>query len=165
MQTNELAGSGYMATKSRIQENIGLFSEALMCLSKPPIDENEDFYLDSGISSGVCIVYKFKKRCANDIMLSIIFSNYGIQVDIDEMTEAIDWSKEHLRFHRQEVVEWMIIILTSTIKIVYKGQSIKTIYFLNKNNEVINSLKRISGINLFGKVYEKQFRPIYDILL
>jgi hypothetical protein len=108
-----------MKYNSKILEKIDVINAVLYSLNQQNIFKNPDFLIDE-MSSEFYLMFHHTKK-VNSPRLSIICSNFDLQIDLDRIDEAFVWSNEQLEKDKDDIKKLLVILFTSIIKARYCG--------------------------------------------
>jgi predicted SPOUT superfamily RNA methylase MTH1 len=75
----------------KIKFEIELLNKVLNNFNMPSVLENNYFLIDKELTFEKCLKFKLFNPLKNHITLNFIFSDEGIEIDIDKLPEAIEW--------------------------------------------------------------------------
>lgn len=108
----------------KLLENVRLFDEVLVELGEPPLFENSNFRVFSGITSlETYLVMETTHQKINTLPIMIWFEYSDLVIDIAGMRENFEWSKKQIEETREEVVGLIRNLFTGFISIETRNSS------------------------------------------
>lgn len=152
-----------MKYSQEVLYNIDIINQALDSLGQIEVLKNKDFkYYQDEIISNDWIRLKLNKD--NSIPLYLEVTGNEIRIDLDKAEEIISLSSDFIKKNKQEVINLLIMIFSSFIKMKYCDKNYIKFSFLDKNNNVLDSIEFYKNIIFSFKIkcQEKVYMPIYS---
>src|SRR5690554_936790 len=123
-----------------VSEKIELVNEVLDEINVPHLLKNTDFSVDDmSMESWVKINLNVKGQ--NKIPISLTFTQTGLEIRMDRIPEAIDWSDKDLKESKSVVMTMLKHLFTNHILVEYYGSSHTLISFFGRDGKCSNSFK------------------------
>ena len=144
-----------------VSEKIDLVNEVMDKINTPHLFENSDFSVDDmSLSSWVKINLNGKGQ--NKISLSLMFTQTSLEIRMDRIAEAIEWSSKDLRESKAIVMTMLENLFKSHILVEYYGSSRTRIRFFDQDGKCTNNFRYYEGFPFCkGKREDKLYFPIY----
>jgi hypothetical protein len=144
-----------------IQSKINIVNKALNVLNVPMLLQNSNFHVDPSISNFNYLKIDLKRN-SNHVALSLIFTKFEFQINVDRVWEAFEWSNEQLAKSTDEVVGLLTMLFTHPIRIRYCGASYTKLIITDFQGNNLRQFKFIDGFRFSLKIEELRFKPIYE---
>lgn len=150
--------------ESYLLDNIKLFDEVLNECGELSLLENKHFspFLDFLITSRHLVV-ELNTSKPNALPIVIWFEAQDLRIDIDQMNETFDWSRNQIQETREKVVELIRNLLTGYMSIETRSSS-RFVQIFDAEGFFVQELSynnlfhMITGLYLFR---HKNFRRLY----
>ena len=149
-----------MNLAKEVSEKIEFVNEVLGEIHAPNLLENPDFSVDE-MSMASWLKINLNKNSQNKIPLSLTFTKLGLEIRLDRIAEAIDWSDKDLKESRPIASKMLKNLFTSHILVEYYGSSRTSISLFSRDGRCTNTFKYSSGISFKGKREDRLYYPIY----
>lgn len=143
-----------------ISEKIDIVNGVLDELNAPGLLENPEFYVDE-MSMESWLKINLKDEGQNKIPLSITFTPTGLEIRLDRIAEAIDWSDKDLKESNAVVITMLKNLFTSHVLVEYYGSSRTQISLFGRDGKSTNNFKYSEGLSLKVKREDRLYNPIY----
>lgn len=145
-------------------DNVKLFDEVLAECGEVALLENKYFspFLDFPITSRYLTV-ELNTLKPNTLPIVIWFESDDLRIDIEEMSETFDWSREQIEETREKVIELIRNLLTGFISIETRGAS-RFVQIFDKDGFFANSFSYNNWFHLLTGLYlvrYKNYRRLY----
>jgi len=150
-----------MKYNKEILDNIDIINQALILLERETLFFNKDFKLNKDINSKDWIKLSLHK--INRVPICLEITSGEIRIDIDRAEEVICISHNFIKENKENIIKLIVMILSSFIKVKYCGKGYTKIFFLDKNNKVLDAIEHYKNIlfSLKLKCKEHIYMPIY----
>lgn len=151
-----------MSYTKEVSEKVDLVNGVLDKINAPHLLDNPDFLLDD-MSMESWLKINLNDRGHNKIPLSLTFTPTGLEIRLDRIAEAIDWSDKDLKESSTIVTAMLKNIFTSHVLVEYYGSSRTVISLFGQNGKCTNNFKYREGFSLQGKRENRLYFPIYPV--
>jgi hypothetical protein len=145
---------------SEIIEKLRLVNEVLDKLHVPTLLDNDDFSIDE-MSMESWLKVDLRVESNNKIPLSFIFTQGGLEIHLDRVSEAYDWSNKEIKKSSSSLSSMLSTLLTSYFLVEYHGSGHTKIRLFSKNGKCLNVLRYTEGLAFIGKREYQLYFPIY----
>lgn len=145
-----------------VSEKIDIVNGVLDEINAPHLLENPDFSVDD-MSIESCLKINLKDKGQNKIPLSLTFTPTGLEIRLDRIAEAIDWSDKDLKESNAIVTTILKNLFTSHILVEYYGSSRTQISLFGQDGKCTNNFKYSEGFSLKGKRKDRLYFPVYSL--
>jgi hypothetical protein len=145
-----------------ISEKMGVVNKVLEKINVPHLIENPDFSIDE-MSMESWLQMNLKDKGKNRIPLSLTFTPTGLEVRLDRIAEAIDWSDKDLKESNAVINIMLKNLFTSYVLVEYYGSSRTRISLFSQDGKCTNNFKYSEGLSLKGKREDRLYFPIYSL--
>jgi hypothetical protein len=152
-----------MEYRNEIIVNIALVNKVLQELNAPLLLENDDYFIDDMSFDG-WLKIDFKPPVDNMVSFSMIFTPSGLEIILDRVAEAIEWSHDQLQNSGEAAMITIKKLLTSYLLVEYYGQIGTHIRLFNSSGEFLTSFKYNMFFFLRRPSKSKLFMPIYSLI-
>ena len=143
-----------------ISDKVDMVNEVLDEIKIPRLLENPDFIVDE-MSAETWLKINLKNKGENKIPLSLTFTPTGLEIRLDRIAEAIDWSDKDLKESNAIVVTMLKNLFTSHVLVEYYGSSRTLISLFGQDGKCTNNFKYWEGLSFKGKREDKLYFPLY----
>jgi len=143
-----------------VSEKVDLVNGVLDKIHAPHLLENPDFSIDE-MSMESWLKINLNEGGQNKIPLSLTFTQTGLEIRLDRIAEAIDWSDKDLKESSSVVSTMLKNLFTSHVLVEYYGSSRTLISLFGKDGKCSNNFKYSEGLSLKGKREDRLYYPIY----
>ncbi len=143
-----------------IAETMLVVNDVLGKIGAPHLLENDDFELDD-MSGESWIKLNLRDRGSNSIPLSMTFTPTDVEIRIDRVAEAIEWSNKQILESRPAVMEILRNLFISHVLVEHHGRTHTRISFYGQDGMRTNCFKYYEGFGLKGKREDRLYYPIY----
>lgn len=144
-----------------ISDKIDLVNGILDKINVPCLLENPDFSVDE-MSMESWVKINLNNKGQNKVPLSLTFTQTSLEIRIDRIAEAIDWSNKDLEESKEFVIVMLKNIFTSHILVEYYGSFRTLISFFGQDGKCTNNFKYREGLSFNkGKREDRLYFPIY----
>lgn len=146
-------------------DNVKLFDEVLDELDEPPLFENPNFRVFSGITSFErYLVMETTNQKPNTLPVMIWFEMDDLIIDIAGMRETFEWSKGQISKDRNSVIELIRNLFTGFVLIDDKNSS-KFIQVFDSNGDFVNCQPRNNLFHMITGRFLFRFKDIRKLYL
>ena len=149
-----------MIYTKEVSEKVDLVNRVLDEINAPHLLANPDFSVDE-MSMESWLKINLNDGVHNNVPLSLTFTQTGLEVRLDRIAEAIDWSDRDLKESRFAILTMLKNLFTSHILVEYYGSSRTLISLFGQDGKCTNNFKYNEGFSLKGKREYRLYRPIY----
>lgn len=149
-----------MIYTKEVSEKVDLVNEVLDEIDALHLLENPDFSVDE-MSMESWLKINLNDGGHNKVPLSLTFTHTGLEIRLDRIAEAIDWSDKDLKESRFAISTMLKNLFTSHILVEYYGSSRTLISLFGKDGKCINHFKYNEGFSLKGKREDRLYQPIF----
>lgn len=150
-----------MSYTKEISDKIDMVNEVLDEIKIPRLLENADFIVDE-MSIESWLKINLKDKGENKIPLSLTFTLTGLEVRVDRVAEAIDWSDKDFKEANAIVKSTLKNLFTSHVLIEYYGLSFTRISLFGQDGKCTNNFKYREGLSFKGKREDRLYFPVYS---
>ena len=143
-----------------VSEKVDLVNGVLDEIHAPHLLENPDFAIDE-MSMESWLKINLNDGGHNKVPLSLTFTQTGLEIRLDRIAEAIDWSNKDLKESSLVVSTMLKNLFTSHVLVEYYGSSRTLISLFDKDGKCSNNFKYSEGLSLKGKRDVRLYYPIY----
>jgi len=143
-----------------IWKKIELVNNVLDDIGAAQLFENSSFSIDH-MSTETWLKVNMSDKESNKISLSIIFTPYNLCLNLDRVSEAIDWSNDTINKAKMNVMLILKNILVSYILVEYYGMNRTQIRLFNQEGKCTNYFNYREGFPFFNKSKYKLYFPVY----
>ncbi len=143
-----------------VSKKVELVDGVLDEIHAPHLLENPYFSVDE-MSMESWLKINLNDGGHNKIPLSLTFTQTSLEIRLDRIVEAIDWSDKDLKESSLVVSAVLKNIFTSHILVEYYGSSRTRISLFGQNGKCSNNFKYSEGLSLKGKREDRLYHPIY----
>lgn len=144
-----------------IYNTISIVNNILDEIKIPHLLGNTDFIVNE-MSMESWLKIDLVDKGQNKVPLSFTFTLSGLEVRLDRVTEAIDWSDNHLKESRNSVKSILKNIFINHILVEYHGSSITIISLFGQDGKCTNQFKYYEGFSLKRKKEYRLYFPVFD---
>ena len=144
-----------------ISEKIIFINQILDEIKVAHLFENSSFIIDE-ISMESWVKINLNNKGKNKISASFTLTLTGIEVRLDRIGEAIDWSNKDLIDSKEVIKKLLKNLLTNYILVEYYGPSLTYISLFGDNGKCNNIFKYIEGFPFKWKRQSKLYLPIVN---
>ena len=144
-----------------ITDKVGIVNEVLDEIRIPRLLENPDFMVDE-MSMESWLKVNLKDKGENKIPLSLTFTSTGLEVRLDRIGEALDWSNKNLKESNAVVKSMIKNLLTSHILVECYGSSQTRISVYGRDGKCTNNFKYQEILSFKGKRKDRLYFPVYS---
>lgn len=123
-----------------VSEKVDFVNGVLDEINAPHLLENPDFSVDD-MSMESWLKINLNDRGQNKIPLDLTFTPTGLEIRLDRIAEAIDWSDKDLKESSTIVTAMLKNIFTSHVLVEYYGSSHTVISLFDQNGKCTNNFK------------------------
>ncbi len=145
-----------------ISEKIIVIDEVLTELNTQPLFQNTDFIVDN-MSFESWLKIDFNYIAKNQIPISLIFTPTNLEIRLDRISEAIDWSNKDFEKSITIIKSVMKKLFTSYILVEYYGRSKTEINLFDKEGKCTNHFMYREGFSFNQKKEKKLYSPLYNM--
>lgn len=145
-----------------VSEKVHIVNGVLDEINAPHLLENPDFFVDD-MSIESCLKINLKDTGQNKIPLSLTFTPTGLEIRLDRIAEAIDWSDKYLKESSTIVAIMLKNLFTSHVLVEYYGSSRTLISLFDQNGKCTNNFKHSEGLSLKRNREDRLYFPIYSL--
>jgi hypothetical protein len=166
-----LEETGFMQYTNKVLDGISVMNVALQELEKQTIFKNPDIVID-GLNFEDYLTLRIDKKNLKNIYYILDISDDGIEVHLDRIPEAFRWPYEEIEKDNTKVKNFIIMLLTSTVKADCYGSSYDLNYtkmcFYNNNGNCMHTVDRITGLLplfVLKRLEHKRiiYEPFYEV--
>lgn len=142
-----------------ILDKVEIVNEVLNKIKALPLLENPKFLVDE-MSTETWLRVNSEGIYKNHVPVSLTFTLDGLEIKLDRVSEAIDWSNEDLK----DKIDRKILlksIFTDYILVEYKGAYQTNIIIFDSNGVTTNKFKYHEGFSLNKKRSYKLYFPMF----
>lgn len=144
--------------------NVRLFDEVLKELGELPLFENRKFtvYSSPGIFPHYLVMETTNEK-ENTVPITVWFEGDSLRIDLEEISETFDWSKENIDNEREKVVEFIRNLFTGYILIETRGAS-RFIQIFDADGSFVQPLSYNNLFHMLTGLYlwrHKNYRRLY----
>ncbi|PZX59323.1 hypothetical protein LV84_01354 [Algoriphagus ratkowskyi] len=143
-----------------VSEKIKLLNRVLDEIDVCHLFENSDFSVDE-MSMKSWLRINLTVSNHNKIPLSLTITEMGMEIRLDRISEALDWSDNDLRDNFLVVSSILKNIFTSYILVEYYGSSRTLISLFGQDGRCTNKFKYYEGLSFKAKREVRLYFPIY----
>ena len=143
-----------------ITNKLKIINEVLDEIKVPHLLENPDFFVDK-MSINSCLKINLIDKGENNIPLSLTFTPSGLEIGLDRIDEAIEWSNKDINESKVFVKSLIRNLLTSYFLVEYLGSYRTRISLFAKDGKCINVFKYYEGISFKLKRESRLYFPVY----
>lgn len=151
----------------KLLENVRLFDEVLSEFGEPPLFENSNFRVFSGITSfETYLVMETTHQKSNTLPIMIWFEYSDLVIDVAGIRENFEWSKEQINKDKNSVLELIRNLFTGYV-LIDERRSSKFVQIFNSKGDFVSCCSRnslfhmITGRFIFRfKNYRKLYLPL-----
>lgn len=151
--------------ESCLLDNIKLFDEVLNELDEPPLFENRNFRVFSGITFYErYLVMETTHQKPNILPIMIWFEVKDLIIDIAGIRETFEWSKEQIDKDRNSVIEFIKNLFTGYVLIDEKNSS-KFIQIFNSSGDFVRCQSQNSLFHMITGRFLFRFKDVRKLYL
>ncbi|GGZ39322.1 hypothetical protein GCM10007049_35870 [Echinicola pacifica] len=143
-----------------VSEKVELVNGVLDEIHAPHLLENPDFSVDE-MSMESWLKINLNDGGHNKVPLSLTFTQTSLEIRLDRIAEAIDWSDKDLKESRSIVSTMLKNLFTNHVLVEYHGASRTLISLFGQDGKCTNNFKYSEGISFKGKREDRLYHPIY----
>jgi len=143
-----------------ISKKIEIVDVVLEEINVPNLLKSPDFYVDE-MSINSCLRVNFVDKGENKIPLSLTFTPTGLEVRLDKVNEAIDWSDKDFMESNTVIKSVLKNLFTSYVLVEHYGYYRTRISLFGQDGMCTNIIKHQEGISFKGKRRDRLYFPIY----
>ena len=145
----------------KLNHNVKFLDEALAYLHKATVSESAFFKIDSDLSDEYFTRIRSVSRTA--IPLVIDFSRDGIDVHLSGASEVFSWGNGQIENRAGEIIQMLLILLTSNIEVISYGANFKKFIFREAyTDKVLKEMKVFDG--LFVNPFKKDKQLFFALI-
>ena len=148
-----------MKYETKVSYKLDLINSVLDSVNASHLLVNRDFAIDNNFHHEHYVKFLLKKP--HSIYLELIFVDNALQINLDRTNESFEWSEEQIQENRQDILHFIKILFTSTIKVEYCRSNYTKIYFYDNKGNCVKTLKYVTGLYLRFGCKTKEYKPIY----
>ena len=145
-----------------VSEKVDFVNGVLDEIQAPHLFENPDFSVDE-MSMETWLKINLNNGIHNRIPLSLTFTPTGLEIRLDRIAEAIDWSDNDLKESNAIITIMLKNLFTSHILVEYYASSCTLISLFDRDGKCTNNFKYREGFLFKGKRKDRLYFPIYPI--
>ncbi|MCG3167164.1 MAG: hypothetical protein POELPBGB_02948 [Bacteroidia bacterium] len=149
-----------MDYEKTVKNKIDIINSVFESINVPELLSNQDFIVDNNFHFEHCV--KFILRKPNAINLELVLISDALQINIDRTMETFEWSNSQISKDIIDVKNLIKILFTSRIKVEYCGSNYTKLYFIDKYDNYLKTLKYIKGLYFKIGCEIKEYEPIYS---
>jgi hypothetical protein len=151
-----------MKYKDEIRNKLEFINEILNEIKIECISNNADFIIDD-MSTESWLKFNLQNVEQNKAVLSITFTLTEIEIKIDRISEAINWSNKDLVYFKESIKKIFTNLLTNYVLVQYFGSSKTRISLFDNTGNCNNIFNYTEGISFKLKQESRLYFPIYSI--
>ena len=151
-----------MEYMDRISDGITFIDNILRKLGRSPIFENNDVIIEE-INAENYLRLRFDKRDERFLYFLMDIQLNGIEIHLSRIPEAFWFPNEKIKLNEDKVENFLIMLLTSEIKMENYEPNYTKAYFYDENGSCVHIIKRITGFYLKMKKNQEiiHYAPFY----
>lgn len=149
-----------MIYTKEISAKVDLVNGVLDEIRAPHLLESPDFSVDE-MSREFWLKINLNDGGYKKVPLSLTFTQTGLEIRLDRISEAIDWSDKDINEYRSVILTMLKNLFTSHILVEYHGSSRTSIRLFGQDGKCNNSFKYYEGFSLIGKRKARLYHPVY----
>lgn len=150
-----------MIYTKEVSEKVNLVNGVLDEINALHLFENPDFSVDEMSMESWLKINLNDGGGHNRVPLSLTFTQTGLEIRLDRIAEAIDWSDKDLKESRCAISTMLKNLFTSHVLVEYYGSSRTLISLFGQDGKCTNNFKYIEGFSLKRKRENRLYHPIY----
>jgi hypothetical protein len=150
-----------MIYSKEINEFVSVVDSVFDDLRIPQLLNNTDFIIDE-MSTSYWFKVNLNPDRKNNIPLSLTFTETSLEIRLDRIAEAIDWTKNDLIKAVDKIKEILKNLFTSYILVEYYGTSDTRISLFGDTGTGTNKLRYSEGFSFNNKKEQRLYFPIYS---
>ncbi len=143
-----------------VYEKLDLVNGMLDEINALHLLENPDFSVDE-MSMESWLKINLNEGDHNKVPLGLTFTQTGLEIRLDRIAEAIDWSNKDLKESRLAISTMLKNLFTSHILVEYYGSSHTLISLFGQDGKCTNNFKYNEGFSFKRKREDRLYHPIY----
>lgn len=150
-----------MSFAKEITDKVSMVNEVLNEIKIPHLLENPDFFVDE-MTMESWLKVDLKDNGENRIPLNLTFTKTGLEVRLDRIAEALDWSNKDFRESKVVIKSIIKNLFTSHILVEYHGLSRTRISLFAQNGKCTNTFKYQENLSFKEKREDRLYFPVYS---